>query len=120
MTTRTAGLGDRIKQIRKQKGFSQIQAAELAGIDPKSLSRIESGVFNPSVETLQGLALALNVEMQDFFLTDESWARLQRGYALEAIAKATDAEIVLMAIALEEILKRRRNRRLKKPQGEVI
>lgn len=117
MTTTNTILGDRIKQIRKQKGVSQVEVAEAAGIDPKSLSRIESGVFNPSVETLQGLAAALEVEMQDFFLTDENWSRLQRGYALESIAKATDSEIVLMAAALEEILMRRRVRRPKK-QGK--
>ncbi|MBA5689397.1 helix-turn-helix domain-containing protein [Rugamonas apoptosis] len=113
MTTTNAVLGDRIKQIRKQKGVSQIEAAEAAGIDPKSLSRIESGVFNPSVETLHGLAVALEVGMQDFFITEEAWARLQRGYALECIAKATDIEIVQMAAALEEILKRRRSKKPK-------
>lgn len=115
MTTTSTVLGDRIKQIRKQKGTSQVETAEAAGIDPKSLSRIESGVFNPSVETLQGLAVALGVGMQDFFLTKENWARLQRGYALESIAKATNSEIVLMAAALEEILRQRRIRKTKKP-----
>lgn len=107
MTTTITALGDRIKHIRKQKGLSQVQAAESAGIDPKSLSRIESGVFKPSLDTLYGLAEALGIEMQDFFLKDESWARIQRGYAMEVIASATDVEILEIVSALDEILRRR-------------
>ena len=107
MSTRTVDLGVRIKKIRKQKGLSQLQAAEPAGIDPKSLSRIETGLFNPSIETLEGLALALGVEMYEFFLTNERWARQQRTIAFEAVASATDDELVLIVTALEKILNQR-------------
>jgi transcriptional regulator with XRE-family HTH domain len=97
-------LGNRIRQLRKQKGLNQDQVAEAAGIDPKSLSRIECGVFNPSIDTLQGLATALGAEMQDFFFSDADWTRLQKGYLLEALSKATDKQIVEIVSAVRKVL----------------
>jgi len=103
-------LGERIRQLRKQKGVNQDQVAEAAGIDPKSLSRIECGVFNPSIETLQGLATALDVEMQDFFFSDADWARLQKGYLLEVISSASGKQIVEIADAVRSVLNEPRSK----------
>ena len=55
-------LGTRIKLIRKSKGFTQEILAELIGIEPPSLSYIETGKFAPSIETLQKISEALQVE----------------------------------------------------------
>lgn len=60
-------LGKRIQLIRKSKGFTQEKLAELIGIEPPSLSYIETGKFSPSVETLQKLAEVLNVEVWEFY-----------------------------------------------------
>jgi len=60
-------LGSRIKEIRKLKRLSQEQLSERVGIDPKHLSRIEVGRGFPSLDTLDNLAKALNVELKDFF-----------------------------------------------------
>ena len=45
----------------------QEQLSERVGIDPKHLSRIEVGRGFPSLDTLDNLAKALNVELKDFF-----------------------------------------------------
>ncbi len=60
-------LGLRIKEIRKQRGFSQEKLSEKIGIDAKHLSRIEVGGSFPALNTLAKLAEALNVELKDFF-----------------------------------------------------
>lgn len=60
-------LGSRIKTIRKSKGYTQEKLAELVGIEPPSLSYIETGKFSPSIETLQKLAEILNVECWEFY-----------------------------------------------------
>lgn len=39
-------IGSRIKAIRKAKGYTQEQLAELVGIEPPSLSYIETGKFH--------------------------------------------------------------------------
>ena len=67
MDTTKELLGRRIKELRKSRGISQDQLAERVDIDPKHLSRIEVGRGYPSLDTLEGIAHALDVEVKDFF-----------------------------------------------------
>jgi transcriptional regulator with XRE-family HTH domain len=60
-------LGCRIRYMRKRSKFSQENLAELLGIDPNSVSRIECGVHYPSLDTLEKISNILNVEMHEFF-----------------------------------------------------
>lgn len=61
-------LGQKVRQLRKRHKYSQEQFAELIGIDPNSVSRIECGVHYPSLDTLEKIAKTLKVEMRDLFL----------------------------------------------------
>jgi transcriptional regulator with XRE-family HTH domain len=56
-----------VRQIRKERGWSQERTAAEAGIDRVTLVHIETGKSSPTVETLQKLASALAVEVGDFF-----------------------------------------------------
>lgn len=67
METAKALLGARIKELRRAKGLSQDQLSESIGIDPKHLSRIEVGKSYPYMETLEGIADSLDVELKDLF-----------------------------------------------------
>ena len=58
---------DSVRQIRKERGWSQERTAAEAGIDRVTLIHIETGKSSPTVETLQKLASALAVEVGDFF-----------------------------------------------------
>ena len=46
--------------LREGASLTQLQLSELAGIDRKTINRIENGHFSPSVDTLTRLALVLN------------------------------------------------------------
>jgi len=46
--------------LREGASLTQLQLSELAGIDRKTINRIENGHFLPSVDTLARLALVLN------------------------------------------------------------
>lgn len=61
-------LGQKVRQLRKHHKYSQERFAELVGIDPNSVSRIECGVHYPSLDTLEKIAKVLKVEMRDLFL----------------------------------------------------
>ena len=50
---------DAVRKARAEAGISQTQLAELTGIDQSDISKIERGVANPSVSTLQRIARAL-------------------------------------------------------------
>ena len=58
-------LGQKIKQIRKSKNLTQFQLAELAGINEKHISKIETGVYFPTYNTLKKILTALNLNIDD-------------------------------------------------------
>ena len=45
-------LGERMKQLREESGFSQNKLAKLVGLPQSSINRYESGFSNPAPETL--------------------------------------------------------------------
>lgn len=64
-------LGARLRAARHAKGLSQEQAAELIGIHPKYMPRLESGGANPTVSTLVAASVAYGVPVREFF-TDQA------------------------------------------------
>ncbi len=63
---------DRLKQLRKQKGITQIKMQMLTGIDQSDYSKIESGRRYYTFEQCRRIALALGTSM-DYLagLTDD-------------------------------------------------
>lgn len=59
--------GKRVSEIRKKKNLSQEELAYEADIDLSSLSRMERGLYNPSICKLNDIATVLNVSVKDFF-----------------------------------------------------
>lgn len=59
--------GQRIKEIRKQRGLSQEKLAELVDIEQNTLSYIETGNNFCKAETLEKIITALNVEPSELF-----------------------------------------------------
>ena len=62
--------GKKIKRLRKKRGFTQEQLAEMIDIAPKNLSKIEVGSSFVSAETLDKLLVALNVTTEELFAND--------------------------------------------------
>ena len=65
-------IGDRIRQLRRQKGVTQRQLADRAGLfDVGELERgykVKGGaVVNPQLETLSKVAAALGVTLEELF-----------------------------------------------------
>lgn len=55
-------IGERIKTIRKSKGLTQGQVAQLMGSATTVISRLERGTLNPTIMNFMGLCSALEVE----------------------------------------------------------
>ncbi|MEQ1858784.1 MAG: helix-turn-helix transcriptional regulator [Chthoniobacteraceae bacterium] len=60
-------LGQRIAQLRRSKGMTQEQLAEVIGCSVEFISLVERGVNAPSVAGLADFAKALGVEVRDLF-----------------------------------------------------
>lgn len=57
----------RIKEVSKAKGVSITKLAELVGITQPNMSNIANGKTSPSLELLERISSALNVEVTELF-----------------------------------------------------
>jgi len=64
-------IGARIRQLREQRGLSQGDIEQSAGLLRCYISRVENGRTVPSLETLERFAAALDVPLYRFFYTGE-------------------------------------------------
>jgi transcriptional regulator with XRE-family HTH domain len=58
-------VAENIKAIRKQRGISQDELAELAGLNRVHLYRLESGKQSMTLRTLKIIADTLDVKVRD-------------------------------------------------------
>ncbi|MEY9876664.1 transcriptional regulator with XRE-family HTH domain [Streptacidiphilus sp. MAP12-33] len=58
-------VGALIRQHRQAAGLSQVQLAERAGIDHKTVSRAENGVYAVSIDQVARIARALGVSSSE-------------------------------------------------------
>jgi transcriptional regulator with XRE-family HTH domain len=64
-TARRKALGEAIRQRRQFLGMSQGQLADRAGIERKSVSRVETGAYSPSVDRLWNIGDALGMPLHE-------------------------------------------------------
>ena len=57
-------IGNRIKEIRQDLNYSQIQLSKLAGLTPAAICQYESGSRKPTIEAVLRLASALSVSVE--------------------------------------------------------
>ncbi|OMF02793.1 helix-turn-helix transcriptional regulator [Paenibacillus sp. FSL H7-0942] len=67
MTTLRNSVGERIRAIRKAKGLTQQQLAELSGLDDAYIGSVERGERNFSIDTLEKIVHALGMPLANFF-----------------------------------------------------
>lgn len=58
-------IGARLRQLRSSAGLTQVRLAELVGLQPNSISLMESGSVAPTLTTLANLARGLGVRPMD-------------------------------------------------------
>lgn len=57
-------LADEVLRLRIEKGWSQAELAERAGTKQSNISRLESGLANPSMKFLQKVANTFGTELE--------------------------------------------------------
>lgn len=60
-------IGQRISKIRIQKGMSMNRLAQLSGLSPSHITRIEHVYRKPNSETIRKIAKALNVSPEELY-----------------------------------------------------
>lgn len=57
-------IGDALRNIREKKGYSQDELAEIMNINRSTISKIENGKFNLSIDYLSKFSWFLDIEFQ--------------------------------------------------------
>lgn len=60
-------LAANLQRLRKERGLTQQELADLASLEQKQISRIERGEISPVVDTVARIARALGVDLADMF-----------------------------------------------------
>lgn len=64
-------LGENIKKLRKEKGLSQEQLAEMLNVSRQAVSKWESGKTYPDIDNLILLKGIFNVTLDDLIINDD-------------------------------------------------
>lgn len=60
-------IGQRIRNYRTKQGLSQEKLAELSGCHPTYIGQLERGEKNATIESIEKIAVALNVSLSRLF-----------------------------------------------------
>ena len=69
-----------LKEYRKLRNYTQEKLADLSGVEPRTILRIEKGLTIPKIDTYAKLVVALN-------LTDEEIGQHVRKICLKSFRK---------------------------------
>jgi putative transcriptional regulator len=63
---------NKVRELRKQKGLTQEQLAEIIGVSRQTINAIEKEKFDPSLPTAFKMAELFEMSIENFFLFDET------------------------------------------------
>lgn len=95
-------LGAKIQKLRKTKKLTQEKLAELVGIDPKNISRIENGNNYPTAENLTSIAKALNVEIYELFVFNSIPYEIMKSEIINALENDKNILYLYKCLKLEQ------------------
>jgi transcriptional regulator with XRE-family HTH domain len=68
-------VGQKVKEVRTKRGFSQSELAKLVGVTSSTISQVESNLIYPSLPALVKMAEVLSVQVSSFFGTGSASTR---------------------------------------------
>lgn len=113
-------LGKRVAVLRKSAGLTQAKLAELIGVQPEHISRIETGARGTSLETLANIADALEVQLHELVRLADAEHPAERAITrlVWFASRLTEQEIELVMTVGAAVLDIVRARRLLTQRGE--
>ena len=60
-------LKNNLKEIRKEKNFSQQELADMVGVSRNTISSLETGQYEPSAKLAYILSIALDKKFEEIF-----------------------------------------------------
>ncbi|AFT69579.1 PbsX-like transcriptional regulator [Alloalcanivorax dieselolei B5] len=102
-------IGQRISLLRRARHLTQNDLAEGVGVDSRHISRLETGKYFPSLDTLVTMSKVLGVELQEFFLFPSVETESEMREALVAIAEEAPEPVLreILSFARNQLAQRR-------------
>ncbi|ASA24926.1 helix-turn-helix domain-containing protein [Paenibacillus donghaensis] len=98
-------VGDRIRRLRKDKGLSQEQLAELSGLHTNYVGQVERGEKNLTIETLQKIVGGLGVSLEELFRYLDPMERKDTlGQIVEMLSERSAQDQVMALRVLQTVL----------------
>ena len=66
-------IGNKIKEYRESKKMTQKDIAEILEVEPGTISKYESGIIEPNIESLKRLAETFNITVDELINDDEKF-----------------------------------------------
>lgn len=94
---------DRLADLRRERGLTQVQLAERVGITPTQLHRYENGTAQPALDTLRRLVVALSTSADALLFADEATTNVAERLrtAVETTAYLSEHQQVVIAEVIE-------------------
>ena len=117
-------VGERIRNLRKERGWSQEELGEKADLHHTYVGAVERGEKNASIDTLDKIADALGIEMVDLFTLTKGQMNVDklRAYIIEEV-KESSPELLKLIAALIQTARSEKvpaSKRSKKPRKPAV
>ena len=104
-------VGDRLRMLRKSQKITLIELATSSGVDPATISRIETGRMTGTLECHSRLATSLGVKLPELYAGIEE-ARVRESVSVQQAAARADVYVhqagkSSMAMLTTEVLKKK-------------
>ncbi len=96
-------VGERIRTLRKERGWSQEELGEKADLHHTYVGAVERGEKNASIDTLDKIADALGIEMVDLFTLTKGKMNVDklRAYIIEEVKESSLGMLQLIAVLIQ-------------------
>lgn len=95
-------IGEKIYNLRKEKGISQEQLSLALNVTRQTVSRWETDFVKPTADNFNSLCSFFKVEL-NYFLTDEEITALKKETAVTTIVEESVKAVAEDAVKIEEI-----------------
>ena len=85
-------IGNKIKEYREKNNMTQKEIAEILGVEPGTISKYESGMIEPNIESLKRLADTFNITV-DELIKDEEKFDLTKVNVLDVLREQKEMEL---------------------------
>lgn len=98
-------LGQRIRTLREQFGWTQEQLAERADLHPNYIGQVERGLKNVSLDNIHKLAIGLRMDMSQLFTFEDATKPALSSRITQMLQQCSTEDLDFLMQHIEHLLK---------------